>query len=591
MDLLACAAFSLAEVQLAKSLSMTRTETPQLASIAAILFLGQYLLLKFYRVFLYHRYFSPLRHLPGPTDNHFLFGQSINFMRSESPTGLYVKWMKQWPDAPVIRYLGVFNREVLVVNSPTAYKHLLQNNCYSFVKPGWWRKAVREIEGDGLIMMEHDEHRAHRKMLNGTLSAPSVKKLEPVVWEKAREVGLLFDSAIAADPSGNTGIISSSDTFSKFTLDIMGRITLGFEMNHLGSTAETYRQGKLEKSPSSRSKQPVLSGDPTFHEAYMAMFGQSTFGNLLTFVNAFFPIRWLPLEANRLYLRGTSWINRTLSSIIRKRQEEVTRATEVGSYEKENSRDIITFIAEETLPGGPAAGLKDNHFLGHILQLMAGGVDTTANMIAWSSYVLAGHHDIQARLQGEILDFLSRVPEPTYPDIDTLPYLNGFVKELLRVHCPGKNFAPFISSIAHTLLIIPPTYHLLLTATTIHRQALHDVILDGVHVPKGTEVDAAFAMPMTNPLIWGADADQIKPERWSHLTTEQKSPYAFPAFSSGPRMCIGMNLAYLEMKVVLVEIMRRYRFVEVVQEPRLQSPSFLLHANGLEVRVERIDRN
>jgi hypothetical protein len=30
------------------------------------LFLSQYLLLKFYRVFLYHRYFSPLRHLPGP---------------------------------------------------------------------------------------------------------------------------------------------------------------------------------------------------------------------------------------------------------------------------------------------------------------------------------------------------------------------------------------------------------------------------------------------------------------------------------------------------------------------------------------------
>lgn len=68
---------------------------------------------------------------------------------------------------------------------------------------------------------------------------------------------------------------------------------------------------------------------------------------------------------------------------------------------------------------------------------MAGGVDTTANMIAWSSYVLAKHYDIQEKLQGKVLDFLSRVPEPTYPDIDTLPFLNGFVKELLRVYCPG----------------------------------------------------------------------------------------------------------------------------------------------------------
>ncbi|KAK8052512.1 cytochrome P450 3A5 [Apiospora rasikravindrae] len=565
MDAIACAAFSLAVAQLANSLSNTRIEMSQLPATAAILFLGQYLLLKFYRVFLYHRFFSPLRHLPGPKDNHFLFGQSINFVRSESPTDLYVKWMKQWPDAPVIRYPGVFNREILVVNSPAAYKHLFQNNCYSFVKPGWWRKASREIVGDGLLVMEEGEHRTHRKMLNGTLSAPSVKKLEPVVWEKAREVGLVFDSAIAANPDGKTGVIPSTDTFSQFTLDIMGRVTLGFEMNHLGSTAETYRQGKSEKRPSSSSRQQSeISEKYTFHEAYLALFGQSTFGNLLTFVNAFVPIRWLPLEANRRYLRGTSWINRTISSIIRKRQEEVTRATEAGTYEKQNSRDIVTFIVEETLPGGPAEGLKENHFLGHILQIMAGGVDTTADMLAWSSHVLASHQDIQEKLQGEILDFLARVPEPSYSDIDTLPYLNGFVKDVLRLYCP---------------------------AITLHRQALRDVVLDGVHVPKGTDIDAALAMPLTNPLIWGADADEIKPERWlpSNLTAAQKSPYAFTAFSSGPRICIGKKLAYLEMKVVLVELMRRYRFVEVVKQPRLQSPSFLLHAHGLEVLVERIE--
>lgn len=69
---------------------------------------------------------------------------------------------------------------------------------------------------------------------------------------------------------------------------------------------------------------------------------------------------------------------------------------------------------------------------------MVGGVDTTANMLAWSSYVLANHHDIQEKLRGEILNFLARVSEPTYADINTLPYLNGFVKELLRVYSPGK---------------------------------------------------------------------------------------------------------------------------------------------------------
>ncbi|KAK7958011.1 cytochrome P450 [Apiospora saccharicola] len=560
MDVLTCAALSLGEVQLANGLSKTKSGTVQLASNAAILFLGQYLLLKFYRVFLFHRYFSPFRHLPGPKDNHFLFGQSINFIRSESPNDLYIKWMKQWPDAPIIRYLGVFNREVLVVNSLTSYKNLVQTNCYALAKPGWWRGVTRDIVGDGIIVMEGEEHRTHRKMLSGILSAPSVKKLEPVVWEKAREVGRLFDSAIAATPDGKTGVIPSSDTFSMFTLDIMGRITLGFDMNHLGSTAEAYQQGKSETS---HSYSPSSSKEiqPTFHEAYMSLFGQSDFGNLLMFVNAYFPVRWLPFEANRIYVRGAKWINRTLLSIIRKRQEEVRRDTEAGKYEKQNSRDMLTFLVEETLPGGPAEGLKENHFLGHILQLMAGGVDTTASMISWSSYVMSKHHDIQDKLQAEILDFLSRVPEPTYPDIDTLPYLNGFVKEVLRLYCP---------------------------ATTIHRQALQAIVLDGLPVPQGTEIDAAFAMPMRNPLIWGDDAEQVRPERWLHLTAAQKSPYAFPCFNNGPRMCIGKNLAYLEMKVVLVEIVRQYRFVGVVTEPKITSPSLLLHGHGLEVSVERI---
>lgn len=66
MDVLVCAALSLGEVQLTNSLSNTNSDNPQLFSFAAILFLGQYMLLKFYRVFLFHRYFSPFRHLPGP---------------------------------------------------------------------------------------------------------------------------------------------------------------------------------------------------------------------------------------------------------------------------------------------------------------------------------------------------------------------------------------------------------------------------------------------------------------------------------------------------------------------------------------------
>lgn len=65
MDILTCAGLALAETFLAgKSPGKFQIDLP--ISAAFLLFVGQYLALKFYRICLYPHYFSPLRHIPGP---------------------------------------------------------------------------------------------------------------------------------------------------------------------------------------------------------------------------------------------------------------------------------------------------------------------------------------------------------------------------------------------------------------------------------------------------------------------------------------------------------------------------------------------
>jgi hypothetical protein len=78
----------------------------------SILFLGTYLPLKYCQIFLYPLYFSPYRHLPTAALNTPFFGQALNFVRAKSPIELYVKWMRQHPNASVIRYLTFRNTEV-----------------------------------------------------------------------------------------------------------------------------------------------------------------------------------------------------------------------------------------------------------------------------------------------------------------------------------------------------------------------------------------------------------------------------------------------------------------------------------------------
>lgn len=68
MDLLICAGLTAVELSVDRIWpgGLRQNSLPVLHT-ALFTFLAQYLTLKFYRIFLYHRYFSPLRHVPGPT--------------------------------------------------------------------------------------------------------------------------------------------------------------------------------------------------------------------------------------------------------------------------------------------------------------------------------------------------------------------------------------------------------------------------------------------------------------------------------------------------------------------------------------------
>jgi cytochrome P450 len=153
----------------------------------------------------------------------------------------------------------------------------------------------------------------------------------------------------------------------------------------------------------------------------------------------------------------------------------------------------------------------------------------------------------------------------TAKSIEELPYLDNVTKEALRVYSPT--------------LIIP-------------WEALEDVDIAGVKIPKGTTVQLVPAMTQLNPEIWGPNAESFNPDRWDRLFGDALSPYAMETFSNGPRMCPGKALALLNMKVLLVGLIRDFRIESVGdEEVELRNPSLTLKSKKpLQFKVQRVDQ-
>lgn len=213
---------------------------------------------------------------------------------------------------------------------------------------------VKDILGLGVATMEAGQHRAHRKMLNPCFSLSNIRKLQPIFEEKAKQIGALFDRAIAAD--GNeprTGTIDCTDTFSKANLDIVAKACLGVEL------------GELEATTFDGAPRPDKGREYSFYQAYTDIFTANALGKALMFGHAFVPTRWLPLQENRKFEFATSWIRSYLTDLVRDRYRAISEATRSGEKTAE-SWDMCSFIIEESMAGGSAEGISEDELVGHV---------------------------------------------------------------------------------------------------------------------------------------------------------------------------------------------------------------------------------
>jgi len=167
-----------------------------------------------------------------------------------------------------------------------------------------------------------------------------------------------------------------------------------------------------------------------------------------------------------------------------------------------------------------------------LVTFLFAGHETTSLALTYTCYLLAANADIQAQVQTEVDSVLN--DDPTIEDYAQLEYTTAVIEESLR--------------------LFPPVYMVL-------REPSRDVRLRGYTLSAGQTMILPQTVVHRDPRWWD-DPEMFRPERWLEHQEPHSHEYAFFPFGGGPRHCIGMRFARLELKAALATLCRNVTFTD-----------------------------
>ncbi|KAG7094555.1 hypothetical protein E1B28_005383 [Marasmius oreades] len=241
-------------------------------------------------------------------------------------------------------------------------------------------------------------------------------------------------------------------------------------------------------------------------------------------------VKYLPFHLDRL----PEWISRRIAPasipLLDERQYIANKIDRVRTTDHddppEEKMGVFDLYLRDSSAGVPRWKLLDD---GTAFQMAA--TDTTANACVTGTYHLLTKPDTLVKLRKELDEAWKDTEEVMkYEQLRQLPYLGGVIRECLRLSCG-------------------------VTLATPRRVGKKEVNIVGFTVPPGTIIGCASYIVHSNPSLF-PDPEDFIPERWLGDDSRKLEQYLV-AFSKGPRTCLGINLAWCEMYLILANVFRK----------------------------------
>jgi len=179
----------------------------------------------------------------------------------------------------------------------------------------------------------------------------------------------------------------------------------------------------------------------------------------------------------------------------------------------------------------------------HVTLLIQAGADTTGTGLGSTLRFLVTQSDKLQRAESEIRKCdqqgLLSTPIKYEETRKYLPYFVACIKESLRLNPPVTNLFPRVIGKGGKSIL-------------------------GHYIPEGTEVTSYAHVVQRDPDLYAPDPNNYRPERWLESQTKAlEMDAANFSFGLGPRVCLGKDIAIMELYKLLPEIVRRFE-IELV---------------------------
>ncbi|TDZ38726.1 Bifunctional cytochrome P450/NADPH--P450 reductase [Colletotrichum spinosum] len=221
--------------------------------------------------------------------------------------------------------------------------------------------------------------------------------------------------------------------------------------------------------------------------------------------------------------------------ILRSTAREVLESRKTEG-DKSSRRDLLTAMLEgvDTKTGKK---MTDESIMDNLITFLIAGHETTSGLLSFAFYQLLKHPEAYQKAQQEVDNVVGK-GQIKVDHLSKLPYINGVLRETLRINATIPLFTV---------------------------EAFEDTLLAGKYpVKAGETIINLLAKSHLDPLVYGEDANEFKPERMfddSFNRLQQEFPNSWKPFGNGMRACIGRPFAWQEALLVMVMLLQNFNFV------------------------------